>query len=249
MLPNKLLQWSLFLMLVFISLLLSGCLKFSTHLTVHTDGSGDMEIVLLQDAAVNILSDIHDPFADFKDNLAGQGFSISPYRENGMSGIKAVKTMTNEELMSLDLSDFLGGNPGSRGQVNAGSAASNSPFLTVKEEFLLKRYYLDLVINFDRILPYLDHDYIDRYSDMILTLMQPDIRFIITLPVRPESHNAAVVSDDGKTMEWLLALKGDNDIRLVAVVPNFNNIAKAVVITGAALIVTVIFIIFIRHRR
>ena len=48
----------------------------------------------------------------------------------------------------------------------------------------------------------------------------PDMRFLLTLPVRPLEHNATSITADERTLEWALSLEGSNHIELAARVPN-----------------------------
>ncbi len=213
---------------VVLPFLLTGCFKFSMHLTLNKDGTADMDIIMaasqmLLTMGTGMESSI---FGDKREQLDEQGFEITDYSEENMVGFRATKRMQSvEDFSSLGLGDDMG--------------LGDQEIFTVEKGALTTTYHLNADINFG--------DLLGEESDM-MALLAPDMLFILTLPVKPLEHNATSVSDDGKTVEWKLSPTKVNNIQLSARAPNATAIATGAIV-GVALLGLIPVFIFIRKRK
>lgn len=74
-----------------------------------------------------------------------------------------------------------------------------------------------------------------------------DIKFIVTLPNKPSSHNATEVSEDGKTLTWDLADKDTQNIEFEFSL--INPLLIYAIIGGAVLLIIIIIILIIIKRK
>ncbi len=207
--------------------LLTGCFKFSLHLTVNRNGSADVDIVMAASRTlVSMGTGLENSLlVDKREQLAEQGFAISDYTAENLTGFQATKRMkTLEEFSSLGLGDDLG--------------LGDQELFTVEKDFFFTTYHLNAEINL-----------LDLIGDKIgmMALFSPDMRFILTLPVEPLKHNASSVSPDGKTLVWILSPTQVNQISLSASVPNTN--ALVTVILVVLILVLTIVMIIVRQKR
>lgn len=217
----------LFLIMAVAPFLLTGCFKFSLHLTVNRNGSADMDIIMAASQALVAMGMglENSIFGDKREQLAEQGFAISDYTAENLTGFRATKRMkTLEEFSALGLGDDLG--------------LGDQELFTVEKGPFFTTYHLHAEINF-----------LDLFGDEseMMVLFAPDMRFILTLPVTPLEHNASSVSSDGKTLEWILSPTKVNQISLSARVPNTN--ALLVIILAALILASSIVLIILRQKR
>ena len=83
---------------------------------------------------------------------------------------------------------------------------------TVEKKALTTIFYLDADVDLSHL--------IGEENNRIFALFPPDMRFLLTLPVRPLAHNATSITADERTLEWALSLEGGNHIELAARAPN-----------------------------
>ncbi|MEW5920386.1 MAG: hypothetical protein AB1796_05410 [Bacillota bacterium] len=77
-------------------------------------------------------------------------------------------------------------------------------------------------------------------------LCQINLRFILALPFKPESHNAPTVRDEGRTLEWQIIPGSNNTLNMQAKVPNIVNITITI---GAGLLILLAVIIALINKR
>jgi hypothetical protein len=206
----------LILVAVAVSLLLTGCFKFSIHLTVNKNGTADVDIIMAaSQALVTMGAGLESGiFGDRKEQLAEQGFAISDYYEGNMAGFRAIKRVESvKDFSSLGFANDLG--------------LDGQEIFSVEKHALTTTYHLNAELNFG--------DLFAEDSDR-MALFSPDMRFILTLPIKPLEHNATTVSADGKTLEWQLSPTKRNEIKLIVRTPNLTSIvigsAAAVLLLG-----------------
>ncbi len=213
----------LLLIIIAAPLMLTGCLKFDIHLTINKNGTADVDIILLAvETLVTLDKDLErDLFTGKKERLAELGFAITDYTEKNLIGFKATKRLQSvEEFSTLGLAGDIG-------------LEGRDPF-SVMKGVLTSTYNLDADIDLRPLFA--------EHSDMF-TLFSPDLRFSVTLPAKPLSHNATSVTVDGRTLTWDLSPDARNKIQFTARAPNLTAVvillALAVVLVGAIMTVLI----------
>ena len=182
-------------------LILSGCVKFSLHLTLNRELTSDIDITLtLPRALLALYPELEEKFLKEKrEELARQGFEVADYAGDSLIGFKATKKLQSvEELAGLSLARDMG--------------LEGRDIFTVEKKALTTTYYLNADVDLSHL--------IGEENNKVFALFPPDMRFLLTLPVRPLEHNATSITADERTLEWALSLEGSNHIELAARVPN-----------------------------
>lgn len=204
-------------------LLLSGCLKFNLHLTVNRNRTADLEITLVAPAALLTMEPELEKkfFKDKREELAAQGFAVSDYEGDNLIGFRATKRLHSVE----DLADLqLAGDLGLKGR----------EVFTAQKSAFTTTYLLDTDLDLSNLM---------GEQSKMLALFTPDLRFVLTLPVKPLAHNATAVTADERTLEWSLSPTGNNHLQLTARAPNLSAvivvIVIAVMVPGSIIIIVV----------
>lgn len=228
-----------FLVIAILAIFLTGCAEGIFHVTINNDGSADIKYRVGADSMVlGLLSgEESNPIDEMRQSAVSEGFSVTNYRENNMTGIIAIKRVTTLK----DLPDF--GQFQTAGMPLTGDTAGDNMTFTVDEGFFQNVYSFNTSIDLSDMKAMPDEDPFGLSSAM---LGQIDLRFILTLPFKPESHNAPTVRDDGRTMEWQLIPGSDNIFDMKAKVPNVVNITITAV---AGLIILLAVIVLLMKKR
>ncbi|MBS3902091.1 MAG: DUF3153 domain-containing protein [Dethiobacter sp.] len=229
-----------FLVIAILAIFLTGCAEGIFHITINNDGSADIKYrVGVQNMVLGLLGGgENNPIDEIRQSAVSEGFSVTNYRENNMTGIIATKHVATLN----DLTDF--------GQFQIASVsfaedeAGGSMAFTVDKGFFQNIYSLNTNIDLSDMRAMPDEDPFGLSSAV---LGQIDLRFIMTLPFKPESHNAPTIRDDGRTMEWQLVPGSDNALDMKAKVPNVINIAITVVV-GLIIFLAVIVLLMKKRR-
>lgn len=212
----------IFLALLAALLLLSGCADIHYHLTVNRDGSGAVEMtVLYSDLTLWMLQETgNDPLPRLKQTLENEGFSISPLRVEGKSGLTATR----------QLDDMNQGLPVADAELRPG---------VVRSRRWVWIYY-DIEFALDpAAMPGAPEKGLDAY---ILNQMQYE--FSLTLPLKANSHNAAATADNGRTLIWNLVPGQENLLKLT--LSYWDPAATAVV---AAVLLAIGAGIYMRYQK
>lgn len=195
------------LVLVILVLAVSqGCAEARYHLTVNSNGSGDIDLrVALQAEAMITLRGLGiDPLADLGKDLEGEGYSIEPYADSENMGITARKHVGRIKPDSPDLI------PEALFSV---ARAGDSPLkeFEIKREFFQTRYRIEAQID-----PavFLGKSPVEGLNTYLLD--QVNYNFILTLPLQPDAHNAHSTQDEGRTLIWRLIPGQANLIKVEA---------------------------------
>jgi hypothetical protein len=201
----------LLLLVVAAPLFLSGCIEFTLHLTINRNLTSDLDITLTMPRALLALEpELEEKFLrEKKEELARQGFEVADHTGDSMIGFRATKKLQSvEELAGLSLARDMG--------------LEGRDIFTVEKKALTTTYYLDADVDLS--------DLIGEENNRIFALFPPDMRFLLTLPVRPLDHNATSITADERTLEWTLSLEGGNHIELAARVPNPSAVILGIVL-------------------
>lgn len=75
-----------------------------------------------------------------------------------------------------------------------------------------------------------------------------DIKFSVTLPNKPISHNATTVSEDGKTLTWNLLEKGSKNVEFEFEIQTFS-IVPYIYIGTFTLLLIIVLVIFTKKKK
>lgn len=208
-----------------IALLITGCFSARIHLKVNPNGSAEVDLLMYAPRPLMIFSETSGLFNEIRNDLSGKGFSVENYDEGDQVGFRAFrKADSPDDFFSPGSEDFF--------------TFCDIDSLKVEQGFFKNRYSIETGIDLGQL---------GRY-DPGMTPLSADIRFLLTLPVRPSGHNAHSVSEDGKTLEWILQPGGSNRIQVMATAPGIGALLLLLLLAPVS-ISTIITLRALRRRR
>lgn len=224
---DKMKHIALLLIIMAVSILLTGCVEFNIHMTINKNRTADLDVTLLAPRALLAMEPELEKkyFEEKKDELASQGFTVTDYTEENVVGFQASRKLQSvEELSSLALAGELG--------------IKDHEVFKVEKGVLTTTYHLDA-----------DIDLRDLFAEEnnMRAFSTPRMRFIITLPVKPLEHNATSVTEDERTLEWTLSPTRQTHLELTARAPNLSAVIAGIVIVVAA-VITLVVVIYRRKQ-
>ncbi len=204
--------------------LLSGCFSARIHMKINMSGSAEIEVTMSAPRTLLSLGTTASMFDSIKKDLSKDEFTIEDFAADKQVGFTAVKKISSlEKFSSLKLGENM--------------VISDKPIVTLSKHLLTNTYRVSTDFDLAKILG----------EDLDALARLADIRFALTLPVKPSEHNADAVSDDGKTMEWKLETGTNNIIQVTATAP--NTILIIAVIFLPLLGLSAVIILLVRRRR
>lgn len=216
------------------ALLMSGCVKGRLHLSVHPDGSADVEhLVAFEQSFVAMAGGENrgDPLRELRTGLERAGYRVESYAGDTMTGVTARRHFASVEsaLAALDDPAPAGGAREGPGSDVLNTYRQFGRSFTVKRAFFTTTYVLDATL-----VPATSDgsrdDAATAAAGQAVAQSMIDFSVALTFPVRPTSTNAPRVSNGGRTLEWPLAMGAPATLSAVAVAPNLDNIAFTAVL-------------------
>ena len=246
-------------LILIIPLLLTGCLKGDFHVKINRDGSADLNYKIgFNSYLISMLESADDSDEDIieslKKDLEDEGFEVTYYKENDISGVIAKKHQESLDDLSIDIfqQNLTAETNGS--EANAAEIDSNINKITVNKGFFQNEYIVKA--NFDLTSMQTENNNSEGtegdtnqlgkgIADAMLN--QIDLNFILTLPVKPENHNASQVTNEGKTLTWNLKPGANNEVKVEAKVLNFRNMSLLIV--GLLVLIALITFYYYKNRQ
>lgn len=226
--------------LMAVVVLLAGCMEVVSHVAINRDGSVDLESSLAVDKdllAMAQASDPKDPFEELRQQLQRDGFEVLDYDEGGFTGIKARKHLADPTEVDKVFP---------AASEKASDVPQNANF-SVQKGFFRTTY--NFAGDIDLTMPNVEQetqaeDEFAKFGSALSRafLSQLNMRFLVTLPAKPEYHNATRVSNGGRTLEWELRPGKRHHLEFRASVLNVPNLIVVLGGASAAVLATVLFL-------
>lgn len=190
-----------------IILLSTGCVNADYHVIIHQDGSGTYRVKVM---TPSVIADQLDPF---QEKMKNSGYRVREIRKNNHAGWLAEKDVKSvvEDPPGEELKEILGPSGKTAGLIPFPREGSKGPVRIEKSWF---QYRIFLQTEAD-----LTHLRADNPMKRFLW-KETNLHFRLTLPLKPEEHNADQVSEDGKTLTWKLDPGEKNPVRVLVKFPN-----------------------------
>jgi len=223
--------------LALMAVLLVSCAQGQAHLTIHRDGTADLDLnasVSRQTLGLIGQPDLPQQLADI---LQRNGMEASAVEDGSQSGVRATRHMNLKEMgkQPLELPDGI--------EVER----------TEDRAFFYTRYHIAVTMDMDRLLSNSGSDWSRKISSLPtlakkLAESRMDLDFLLTFPIKPGANNADEKQDHGRTLVWHLNLFGSNRLETSFAVPNIRHIAYT---AGPALLLLIAAAVFaiVRARR
>ena len=259
-------------MLLIVTLLLTGCVKYNVNMDIKKDKSMEFKIVYALDTSV--LGEKATFTKDDLNKMKDQGFEVSEYSDGSMKGFTLTKKIKNiDDVSSTDdikysLSGITNNDSTKLFKVKKGlfknkytakfsfdsseSGIKNSSTFNNEENNSNDETIVDPENNSEitNTEESDDLDLTDSDEDYSKMMSSMDLSFTVTLPYKALSNNATSVNNDGKELVWNLASTNRKSIEFEFELDRFS-IMPIIIVIGCvigglfviALIVTVIMAI------
>jgi hypothetical protein len=236
------------LLLITLTLLLTGCVNADLHITVNKDGSGIYEVKILTNKL------LLPQFQNLKQRLTDHGYRLQDIRQGKLVGWVAVKQVKNisEEPPGPEFQDsqsafhWFAAQTASAGAMPA--ASPETPHIRqLGKGFQIHPGLFTTTITYDANVDLRGMRKNDWMGLDQFLFDQMNLNFILTLPVKVDEHNATSVSPDGKTLTWKIRPGEENPIHMAIRFP--NPLTWSVLILTGIILLTVWIIRRIRRKR
>ncbi len=214
-------------------LFLSGCFSGEIHIKINHNGTADIEYKMGFDESILALTG-NKPLVDWKKDAVNEGYVVKDFQEGSIIGVKAFKHCKNlKELQQLLADSKVTG---------IGTNKAETVDFRIEPGFLTDTYHFEALVDLTEIR-------MDEGGPGLnaAVLSRINFKYILTLPVKPVISNAGTVSDDGKTLEWIVVPGQKNIMKAEARVVNIGHIVLlgigSLLLTGVFLYILYIFII------
>ena len=244
------------LILIVITLLLTGCVKYNVEMNVKKDKSMDFSVIYAIDSSLT--KDIPALLSDSdKQKLEKRGFKVSDYEKDGMKGFSLVKSIKNiDDVSSKKSAEY--------SISNIVDEKQNSIF-TVKKRLFKNKYIAkfkfdsnDSSLNdssstddSDDLLTDDSDDLLTDGSDDLLTddsddylsmFKNMDMSFTVKLPYSAKSNNATKTANDNKDLTWNLSSELSDGIHFEF---ELYNMMVIYIACGVGFLIVLVLIIII----
>ncbi len=205
-------------------LLVSGCVKVKSHVTLKADGSGDVAYTFAMTKEVMDMMKSNpgsqlDPFEKLRKEFTAEGFTVTDLKEKDELGIVAKKHAKNTDELIKALNSKAVDSSEEISKESNGVFGKVGNSLKVEKGFFATTYKLNANVDMTN---GKDSASSDESSKMANSMI--DFSFVLTLPTKPAKHNAPTVTDNGRTLEWPIKIGENNNLQAEMVAPNIMNI-------------------------
>ena len=226
-------MWKKICLLLCTTLLLTGCVKIETDVTIHKDGSAIVKERFLLSKQLLAMSQEQDPFAEalekYKDDASVQ---VKEYSTEDMKGIEATKNIediTNDKWnTSPDSKNLVTKNP-------------DGKFISVKKGFFKDVYILNAQVD---TIPKEDNQMSAQEKQMQAAVTSGlnaneifSFSYIIRTPVKADSHNATESDESNFVYTWKIKFNTVNEMKLQFTVYKAINIVFTILLVIVSLVI------------
>ncbi|MBB6729948.1 hypothetical protein [Cohnella zeiphila] len=230
--------WGAASLLLVCAILLASCAKGEAHLTVHANGTADLDLDLsIDDGTLGLIgrSGLMDELAD---RLKSSGLNVRTYSEEGREGLKANRRF---DLRDMD-----------RGPLSLPDGIEAEQSGTA--HFFYSTQHAVVTVDMDRLLESGGSEWAQKLTGLSglarkLLQSQLDLDFALTAPIKPHSSNADETRDGGRTLVWHLPLSGTKTFAAAYDVPNVRRIAYAAGGLAALALIVALLLLYRRRKR
>ena len=210
--------------LLAMTVLLSGCVKMETDLTIYKNGSAVVKDRFMVNKQLIAMSK-QDPFKDIMNKKQQNADTkVLPYETEEMKGFEATTHMKNLETAKWNST------------AESKSVKTKNPdgkFVSVKRSFVKTVYTIDAEIDASKDTDnnpgsQRQMDSLKNSGADINNIFQ--VNYIVRTPVKADSNNATTADDTNFVYKWQMNFGEINPIKLQFTVYNTGNIIGAIVI-------------------
>lgn len=195
----------LIILLGFILTLLNGCADVSSHVTINSDGSADLDFTLMIDNGLTATSYAQSAFSKIESAAGQDGASVRTIKNGNSEGIEVTRHFNT-------LQDLLDSN-----MMKLAVQSKDAVQVEKKYNLLTTNYTIRMTVD-----PAKSLGEGGRVTSLISEQM--NYSFELSVPQKAESSNADQVSSNGRDYSWRLTPGENNEISLQMKVVNLHNV-------------------------
>ncbi|CAM3938439.1 hypothetical protein COLU111180_15540 [Cohnella lubricantis] len=240
LIPKNMVRWPLLsAALILLSALLASCAQGEAHVTIHRNGTADLDLSASVSRRTLELIGQPDLPKQLSDILQRNGMAAAVEDDGSQTGIRATRHLNLKDMADRPIT------------LPEGMELEQS----TERKFFYTRYHVAVTMDMVRLLRGSGegNDWSQSIASMPalakkLVERQMDLDFLLTFPIKPGANNADEIQDRGRTLVWHLNLFSDNRFETSLAVPNVRHIAYT---AGPALLLLTagIVIAIVRARR
>jgi len=220
---------TMYLIMGFLVVLLTGCVKSQTAMVIKKDKSMDFSATyLISDSLLSLTDGENDLAADDEQvaALEERGYQVIEYSNDGYTGVKISKTISNIDDVStteeteIDLYNNL-----------LDTEAEDSAFFTLEKGFLKNKYTVNIVYDLTT-----EDDEDDSSLDLSAYTSMIDIEYSVTLPCKALTSNSSDISDDQLTYNWKASYGSLTNINYSFELINYSDLI--ILVSGIVVLVS-----------
>lgn len=213
---------------------LTGCMNINYEVKLNNDGSAEISYLMGYDKKflgnMGISTDTlknDETMGEAKESVESEGYTTEAYEDDNTYGFRATKSVENIENFNIEL-----------GLLTEGEQADENNKIKYEKNLLNTKFAQDAKLDLTNML----EDSSEETSSMLNTMIkQMKMVYKITLPFKVGNNNATTVSEDGKTLEWVLIPGEINEVKFEATKSTVVIYAiMIIVIAGFAVAITLI---------
>lgn len=213
---------------------LTGCMNINYEVKLNNDGSAEISYLMGYDKKflenMGISTDTlknDETMGEAKESVESEGYTTEAYEDDNTYGFRATKSVENIENFNIEL-----------GLLTEGEQADENNKIKYEKNLLNTKFAQDAKLDLTNML----EDSSEETSAMLNTMIkQMKMVYKITLPFKVGNNNATTVSEDGKTLEWVLIPGEINEVKFEATKSTVVIYAiMIIVIAGFAVAITLI---------
>ena len=208
--------------LMAMTLILCGCIKIETDITINKDGSTIVKDRFMMSKQLLALAN-QDPLAEKIQEKQAQGKEIIPYETEEMKGFETKTVIKN---LATDKWNIITENE---------AIKTNNPdqkFVSVKKGMLKTTYNIDAEFDMTKD----SENATDKAQIAAMKASGMDVnnliqyKYIIHTPTKPDTHNANYANEQSNTYTWDIKFDGVTTMKMKLTIYNTINIAIVAII-------------------
>ncbi|WP_054023838.1 hypothetical protein [Bacillus sp. FJAT-28004] len=214
--------------------LLSSCASGTAHITVHRNGTADLNMDLSINREMIALIGMPDLMKRITEQFREKNMEVKPYEQGGRVGFAVSRTINLRDLDHISLPE---GVTIEREEKKKFFYTKVKIFVTVDMEQLMTNKEFGAGSPENPVM-----------NPFVKSLIQKQIHFefLLTAPLKPGKNNAEEIRDRGRTLVWSMKLFKSNEFKLNFTIPNIKTISYS---AGALIALSLLLWIGIRISR
>ena len=224
-------RWIRIGLLLLCTCLLSSCAKGNANITVHWNGTADLNVDLSVNNEMLAMEGMSDVMDRISEQLQERNMAVKPYVKEGRIGFTVFRTFDLHDMSHLSLPN---GVTIKRFEEKEFLYTNTKMIVTVDMEQLVSDKVYNAGIT--------DHSIMAPFVKSLLQ-RQVDFKVLLTAPFEAGTNNADEIRDHGRTLVWNMKLFEPNQFEISFAIPNIVSISYL-----AGVLIVILLLLWLGNR-